>query len=689
MEFLLEIRTEEMPSSHVKSGLDQIREKLKAELLTARIAVTSLETYGTSRRMVVVGEFAPVQEDQEEMVVGPPRAVSFGPDGAPTAAARGFAKSQNVSVEKLQVVQTAKGEYLGLRRITKGKPTRTILAGALPSLMTSLSFPKMMRWGESNLRFSRPVRSILCLFGGKILPFSVGEVKSNNIATGHKIHSPRKARVGSHQEYMALLKKNKVIISPELRKDMILAQIEKKLKPLKAKLYPDEELLDTLVYEVECPHVFLGTFPHEYLQLPIEVLSVAMKEGQKLFSVVHDSVQLARFIGVADSPGDPKSLIRKGNERVLKARLEDAKFFWGQDLKTPMAERAAGLRQVVFQERLGSYDAKTARLKSLVGYLCEKIDESKLKKDAVQAAELCKVDLLTEMVREFPSLQGKVGGLYARAEGYPPAVAQAIYEHYQPVSLEDASPGSLAGALVSLADKVDSVVGALGIGLQVSGSSDPFGLRRNANAICKIILDKQLVFSLGHFIERAVCAYQDSLERPKEEIVASCRDFFEQRLRFVFETQGYRYDLINAAHGSGMDNIYYSSLRLKALDSLKKSPHFEPLILMAKRVNNILRDLPPYQINPDLFSEKEERELFSAFTIIKENCLPLIAGGDFAAAQNMIFRMEFPLASFFNSVLVMAEDKRTRQNRLALLQAIGELLLQVADFSQVVVEGEK
>jgi len=689
MEFLLEIHTEEMPSSHVKAGLDQIKEKLKAELLGSHIAIASIETYGTSRRMVVLGDFAPKQEDQDEMIVGPPKAVSFGPDGAPTAAARGFAKAQNVEVEKLQVLQTAKGEYLGLRRVTKGNPTRKILARALPSLITSLSFPKMMRWGKSNLRFSRPVRSILCLLGGEILPFSVGEIKSSDFTTGHKIHSPRKVKVGSFREYRALLKKNKVIISQGERRGQILAQIEKKLNPLKAKLYPDEELLDKLVYEVECPQVFLGAFPQEYLRLPIEVLSVAMREGQKVFSVVHDNVQMARFLGVADTPGDPKSLIRKGNERVLKARLEDARFFWEQDLKIPLAVRAPGLSQVVFQEKLGSYEAKTARLKSIVSYLCDKIDENKVKKDAIQAAELCKVDLLTEMVREFPSLQGKVGGLYAKAEGYPAAVAQAIYEHYQPVSLEDASPVSLAGALVSLADKIDSVVGAMGIGLQVSGSSDPFGLRRNANAICKIILDKKLVFSLGHLIEKVVCVYQDSLERPKDDIVASCRAFFEQRLRFIFETQGCRYDLINAALGAGMDNIYYSGLRLKALDSLKKSPHFEPLILMAKRVNNILRDFPSYQINADLFSEKEERELFSAFTIINENSLPLISGGDFTHAQNIIFRMEAPLASFFDRVLVMAEDKKTKQNRLALLQAIRELLLQVADYSQVVVEGEK
>ena len=689
MEFLLEINVEEMPSSHIKAGLGQIKEKLAGELSALPVAVISLETYGTSRRMVVVGDFASQQEDKEEIIVGPPRTIAFGPDGSPTAAAKGFAKAQNIEVEKLHVVQTPKGEYLGLKKVIKGKPTREILARLLPVIIASLSFPKMMRWGESELRFSRPIKNILCLFGKETLPFSFGQVKSDNFTTGHKIHSPQKLRISSFREYKALLKKNKVIISVEERKNLILAQIEDKLQPLKAKLYPDEDLLDKLAHEVEYPHVFLGAFPQDYLKLPIEVLSIAMREGQKLFSVLQDNKQLPYFLGVADTPKDPKSLIRKGNERVLKARLEDAKFFWEQDLKMPLSQRASGLRQVVFQEKLGSYEAKTARLKSIVGYLCDKIDEKKLKKDAVQAAELCKVDLLTEMVREFPSLQGKVGGLYAKAEGYPAAVAQAVYVHYQPASLEDSSPASLAGALISLADKLDSVVGAIGIGLQVSGSSDPFGLRRNANGIGKVILDRKLVFSFGCLLEKAISAYGNNLARPKEEIVASCEAFFEQRLRYIFETQGYRYDLIKAALGAGLDNIFYTALRLKALDALKKSPHFEPLILMAKRVNNILGGLPSYKVNADLLAEKEERELFSTFTIIKENVSPLIASGDFAKAQNIIFKMQAPLTSFFDRVLVMAEDKKIRQNRLALLQAISELLLKVADYSEVVVEGEK
>jgi glycyl-tRNA synthetase beta chain len=412
-----------------------------------------------------------------------------------------------------------------------------------------------------------------------------------------------------------------------------------------------------------------------------------MREGQKLFSVIREGRQLPFFLGVADVQRDRKSLIRRGNERVLRARLEDARFFWEQDLKVPLAHRAAELKQVVFQEKLGHYEDKSTRLKQLVA--CESLDEKKLKKDAVQAAELCKVDLLTEMVREFPSLQGKMGGLYAREEGYPSTVSQAIYEHYQPAGLEDLPPSSNAGALLSLADRVDSIVGVVGIGVQVTGSSDPFGLRRHANGICRILLDRKLPLVLDHLLEKAISAYGEILEKPKQEIVEYCRAFFGQRLRFIYEGQGYRYDLIEAALGAGLDPIYFSYLRLKALASLQQSPQFEPFILMAKRVNNILRGLPSYAVNPDLFEEREEQELWSLFSIIKNNGQPLMAAGDFVNAQNMIFKLQAPLSTFFDKVLVMAEDERLRQNRLALLQEIGRLIHEMADFSQVVVEGEK
>jgi glycyl-tRNA synthetase beta chain len=678
-----------MPFSHVKTALVQLRERFEEELRDANIEFNKIQTFGTCRRLVILGYFSSKQKDKEEVVVGPPKQVAFSQDGSFSAAAKGFAKSQGASVNKLELIKTKKGEYLGLKKIEKGKPTRDILQLLVSQIISSLTFPKMMRWGESGLKFSRPIRNILCLFDKILLSITLGGVSATNFTAGHKIYFPQKIRVKSFAEYVSLLRTRKVIVNQDERREKILNQIERKLAPLDAQLLPDEQLLEQLSYDVEQPYVFLGKFPEEYLKLPLEVLSTAMKEGQNLFSVVKGKKQLPYFIGVADAFKDAKGLIRKGNERVLIARLEDARFFWEQDKKIKLKKRARALDRIIFQEELGTYEDKVLRLKKIVTYFARKLDVENEKRQIIQGAELCKVDLLTEMVREFSSLQGKAGGLYAREEGYHPSVCKAIYEHYQPVSLDDDSPSSLAGAILSISDKLDSTVGAIGIGIQVTGSRDPFGLRRNAQGICKIILEKKLSFSFSRLLDKVIGVYGDKLKVPVEEIKNYCLGFFSDRLQYIFERQGYRYDLIKAALGAGIDNIYYSGLRLRALDSLKESPKFEPLILISKRVNNILRDQPLYRINPELVREKEERELYTTLSIIKENVLPLISKGDFSQAQRILFRIRSSTDNFFDHVLVMDENLRIRRNRLALLQEISKLFLRMADYSQVVIEGGK
>jgi glycyl-tRNA synthetase beta chain len=687
MEFVLEINTEEMPPSHVKAGLSQLEEKIKEELSAHKVDIAQIKTCGTCRRLVVFGDFSSSQKDKEEEIIGPPKAVAFKEDGSASDAAKGFAKAQGAKVEELKVIKTERGEYLGLKKVEKGRPTRDILNEILPQIISSLSFPKMMKWGKNSFRFSRPIRNILCLFDEKPLVFSVGEVASGNTTSGHKLYFPQKVRVKSFREYSEALKDKKVVVDQEKRKKMILDQIEKKLASLKAQLYPDEELLERVTYDVEYPHVFLGSFPDKYLDLPLEILSTAMREGQKLFSLVKEKKQLPYFLGVADACEDSKSLIQKGNEGVLRARLEDAKFFWEQDQKIPLKERAKGLGRITFQEKLGTYEDKTQRIKKIAAYICDKIEANKDKKQIVQAAELSKVDLLTEMVREFPSLQGEVGGLYAKREGYPAQVWRAAYEHYHPLSLDDACPSTPAGAILSIADKIDSIVGAVGVGIQVTGSKDPFGLRRNAQGVCKIILEKKLCFSFSRLLDRVICIYGEKIEEPPDSIKSYCLDFFSNRLRYIFERQGYRYDMVNAVISAGIDNIYHCFLRLKALDSLKESAHLQPLVIISKRVNNILREQPPFKINPDLLTEKEERELYTTFSIIEQNALSLIARGDFSQAQKIIFRMRSSIDNFFDHVLVMSEDRKIKRNRLALLQAISRLLIQVADYSQIVIEG--
>jgi glycyl-tRNA synthetase beta chain len=690
-EFLLEIYTEEMPPSHVKGALSQLQDFLSEELMANNLidhknSYGSISTYGTCRRLIVLGDFVERQMDREEQVIGPPKAVAFAADGVPKPAALGFAKSQGVSLDALEVMNIKKGEYLGLKKIIEGRPTQDILEQALPKIISRLTFPKMMCWGESSFRFSRPIKNILCLFGGKLLSFSVAGVHATHFTSGHKIHSPKKLEVHSFGEYKEKLKKNKVIVQQQERKRMILAQIKQRLSQFQSELYPDEDLLDKLTYDVEHPYVFLGSFPQEYLKLPLEVLSTAMREGQNLFSVMRGKRQLPYFLGVADSIRDSKQLIRRGNERVLKARLEDAKFFWEQDLETHLKEKAEGLDQVIYQEHLGTYHDKAERLKKIVSYFSDKLEASEEKKAAIEAAELCKADLITEMVREFPSLQGKVGGLYAKEQGYPSQVWRAIYEHYKPVSLDDSCPSAATGYILSAADKLDAIVGAVGMGVEVSGSKDPYGLRRNAQGISKIILEKKLSFSFPRLLDKVIKTYGETLNTDKGTIKTYVIRFFVNRLQHIFESQGFRYDLVNACLGPGIENIYHTSLRLKALDNLKDSPQFEPMILIAKRVNNILRDQPRFKVNEEFLLEKQERELYTTFSIIKSNVLPLISKGDFAKAQRMIFRMRSALDNFFDHVLVMSKDKKIKKNRLAILQEISQLLARIADYSKVVVE---
>lgn len=688
MELLLEIMVEELPPSHVRTAVEDIRERLTKELVSAKVPPASLRVISTCRRLIVSAELSEGQASSEQVITGPPKSAAFAPDGTPTPAALGFARARGVDVSKLEIVKTEKGEYVGFKTVVRGQGTAEILNRVIPQVVGSLSFPKMMRWGTGQARFSRPIRNVLAVFGGAPLSFEIAGLAAGTKTSGHMIRSPKPIEARSFAEYEAALKANMVTVDPEERKRAILSQIDALLAPLGAALYPDPGLLEKLSSDVECPFVFPGAFPEAYLSLPLEILSTAMREGLKVFSVVKGKKQLPVFLGIADAPSDAKGLIRSGFERVLKARLEDAKFFWEQDLKTSLRKRAPALKHVLFQEKLGSYDDKVKRLAKIAAYLGGKFavpgDAGKI----VAAAELCKVDLVTDMVREFPSLQGRVGGLYARAEGQPESIVRAIYEHYQPVGLDDGSPESLGGAILSIADKMDSIIGVVGVGIQTTGSSDPFGLRRNAQGVCKIVLDRKLECSFPRLVERVLAIHGTKLKMPKAEIVDYVREFFLNRLKYLFERDGYRYDLINAALGAGLDSILRASGRVKALEALKSSPEFEPFILMAKRVSNILAGTPAAGTpSPDLFTEKAERELYSTFTIVRDNSVPMLAKGDFIQAQKLVFRLQPALNAFFEKVLVMDKDANLRKNRLALLRAIKKILDAMADYSQVVVAG--
>ncbi|MFO7981324.1 MAG: glycine--tRNA ligase subunit beta [Candidatus Aminicenantes bacterium] len=691
MEFLLEINTEEMPAAHVKSGLDQLEQGFERRVKDAHLVGEDqkpgeIKTFGTCRRLVLYGDIVPKQQSKQEVIIGPPKKVAFDKDNNPTAAAKGFAKSNKAKVNDLEIIKNKKGEYVGIKKTVKGKDAVGLLKKILPELISGLSFPKMMRWGKSSVRFSRPIKNILCLCGGELVPFKFGDISTTSYTYGHKLFFPEKIKVDSFEDYLSKLGQKKVIVDAESRKQKIEKQIKDKLSSLNAKVYPDKELLEKIIYDVEYPYVFMGEFPEDYLKLPIDVLSTAMKVGQSLFSVVNkENKQLPVFLGVTDGSPDSKSLVKKGNERVLKARLEDARFFWKHDLETPLKEKKDLLARIVYQEKLGNYEEKISRIKHIARFLSDQLG-IKDKKDLIRSAELCKVDLITEMVREFPSLQGKTGGLYAKEEGYPKQVWKAVYEHYQPVSQDDSPPATMNGAVLSIADKIDSIVGAFGIGIEVSGSKDPFGLRRNAQGICRTILNKKMSFSLARLVDETVNGYGNILIKSKQELTKQCKVFFQDRLHHLYERQGFRYDLVNAALGAGFDNIYYSFLRLKALDEIKDSSDFNSLIIVVKRVNNILRGQPKRRMEPDLFEEKEEIKLYTEYSTLKEKILPLISTGDFSKAQKFILEIRSTIDNFFDHVLVMADDQKLRKNRLSLLRAISKLFSMVADYSQVVVD---
>jgi glycyl-tRNA synthetase beta chain len=690
-ELLLEILTEELPAAHVRTGLEQIEEALAADLQRAGLlAGRGVETFGTCRRLVARADIAPRQPDREEKIIGPPKSAAFKPDGTPTPAAQGFARSRGLDVARLEVYETERGSYVGFTRTEEGRAATDVLPEILSRVAGGLSFPKMMRWADNPFRFSRPVANLLCLVDGRPVFFEACGLKSSDHTLGHKILFPgRKIFPRSFEDYRISLQAAAVIVEPAVRRGMIEEGMRGLLEPLGAVVLPDAGLLEKLVYDVEHPHVFLGAFDEDYLRLPLEVLSTAMREGQRLFSVVKAGRQLPLFVGVADVQRDGRGLVLRGNERVLKARLKDAEFFWKADLKVPLEERSRGLERVVFQEKLGSYAEKALRVKKLVSYICGKVDAGRMKKDAALAAELCKADLLTDMVREFSSLQGRMGGLLAERQGLGEFVSRAIYEHYQPAGLEDAPPATVQGAVLSLADKLDSIAGVMGLGIQSSGSSDPFGLRRNAHGACKVILDRKWPLSLGRLVDMALSGYGAKLSRPAAETRKAILDFFAGRLRFMFEREGHRYDLINAALGAGTDNVQFARLRLDALNELRSSAQFEPFILMAKRVNNILRGQPACRADAGLLRDREEKALWDVFGMVKDNAVSMCARGEFVPAQKLVFRLQPALNAFFDAVLVMAEEKKLRCNRLGLLQAISRLLLQVADYGQVVVEGEK
>ncbi len=702
---LVELGCEEIPARYLADAQRALGEKLKAALESSRLLppqAPAVEAYSTPRRLTVwVPRVLTLQPDAVDEVVGPPVRAAFDDKGKPTKAAESFARKNSASLANLVRVNTSRGEYVAVRRRTPGRPARELLPQAVVSAVAALDFPETMYWlGKSGPRFVRPIRWILALSGegsgARPVRFEFAGVRSGDATYGHQLAGPRGIPVRGFKDYAKKLRSQYVEIDPATRRRRILDQIQARLVGRRLRPVQDQDLEDWHVNSCEWPGVVLGGFEDRYLGLPREILVTVMRDHQKYFAVEDSKGKLSpHFLAVANLPGDPRGLVRAGHERVLTARFADAEFFWNADQRLPLSKRPSLLSAVTYQEVLGSYEEKVRRMKLVAGELCRELEaQGKIspgdRERVVRAVELSKCDLTTQMVKEFPELQGIVGGLYGRAQGEDPAVAEAIYDHYLPESLEGRSPRSLVAALVSLADKIDSVVGGFAVGHQPTGSRDPFALRRQGNGIIKVLLELSLDLRLTPLLELALASLNVRWRRPQVEVFASLVEFFTDRLRYALEdARRLRYDTVRAVLAAGFDPPLDAARRAEALEAIRDSRDFEALFVAARRIRNILsksateKDWEAGDVDAAALKEPAEKELYASTLSAEQEARRLREGGDALGSLRALAALRPPVDRFFDRVLVMAEDASVRQNRLRLLGRLDKLFSVVAHFAEV------
>lgn len=684
-ELLLEIGTEEIPAGFIPKALNDLENLAGKELETNRIDFQGVKTLGTPRRLVLVIEsLSEKQRDVEVKKVGPSKQAAFDAKGNHTQAAIGFAGSQSVSVESLKLIQTEKGEYVCALREEPGKQTFELLRSILPNLVLSIPFQKSMRWSDVSIRFVRPIHWILALFGGKIIPFEMGNVRSRDVTYGHRFMHAGSIRVKDFHSYLQEVKEAFVIVDPVERKRKIEEDMIREGASVRGRVLRDEDLLNEVNFLVEYPVALCGNFDQNFLSLPRDVVIHSMKEHQRYFPVADDRGELLpHFIFINNiSPKDPKVVV-KGNERVLRARLSDAAFFFQDDLKIPLEKRLEQLKKVVFQAKLGTSYEKVMRFKELALFICEGIDPG-LRETVERTSRLCKVDLVTGMVGEFPKLQGIVGREYARLSGEKSEVAEAIYEHYLPGFAGDRLPSNPVGDIVSIADKMDTIVGCFGVGLVPTGAADPFGLRRQALGIIRIILEKKYSLSLLQLVEESERQLKEKMDRPSEEVKKEVLDFFRVRYQNLLLDKGYPFDVIEAVISTSFDELVDAQHRIDALRGAREWKEFESIVIGFKRAMNILKGASfKKEINPSLFSEKAEQNLYLSFLKAKEKIDRHLEKRDYEPSLLEMTQMKKPIDEFFDRVMVMVEDEAIRNNRLALLDGVGQLFLKIADFSKL------
>jgi len=689
---VLEIGTEEIPAQYMENALRNLKQSAQTHLEESRMNYKEIKVYGTPRRLILfIFHINEKQEDIFQKIKGPAYSIAYDKDSKPQKPALKFAQSQGVKVEDLIVEDTKKGKYIFTLKSKIGQPTIGILSQIFPKIINSMQFPKSMRWEEKSLRFIRPIRWILALYGKEIIKFNLNGLDSENITYGHRLLAPKKIKISSTQEYFRKIEKNYVIIDPQIRENIIKTDIKQIIKKINGKKIINEKQLKEIVYLVEYPNAILGRYDKKYLELPKDVLTVVMEKHQKYFPVFKDKNELLPlFIVIINNSRKHASKIREGNENVLRARLEDAKFFYQEDQKIPLEKRVNKLKNVIFKENLGSLLDKTKRLELLCDYIADVLQiEEKEKKDLLRSAHLCKADLVTEMVKEFPELQGIMGKEYAVLSGERKEVAEAIFEHYLPRFSGDRLPLTIGGMILGIADKVDTIIGCFVMGLTPTGSQDPYGLRRQSRGKISIILKNNLGISLKDIIQKSLSLYKESvsveLKIDENEIVSQILSFLKQRLKNIFLEDGIRYDIIDAvlAVDRAGDAVDIKN-RIKAIEEFYNQPIFGKILTSSSRVLNLSKNIEEEEINILLLKEKAELNLYHNYEDIYPRIKKYICNKDYKKAFKLLGDLCEPVDEFFDQVLVMDKEYDIRKNRIALIKKIGMLFNQIANLSKIV-----
>ena len=695
-DLLFEIGTEEIPAGYVPLALDQLSKIASDSLTENRIPFGDIQTFGTPRRITLaIKDIKTLQESQETEIIGPPKSIAYDENGEPTKAAIGFAKSQGVELSDIRIVETERGEYIVVSKLEEGISTRELLETLLPEWVEVLRFPKTMRWETESAephafaRFARPVRWLVALLGDEVVNCTYGAAHADRITYGHRSLHPEPITLASADinTYIRKLHEADVIVCPKHRRDTIEKQVRTVFESEGCLPVIDEELLDTVNYLVENPHPILGNFSESHLEIPSEVLITAMKKHQRYFPMWKSDTELApKFITISNGTDGNIDGVRHGNERVLHARLNDAEFFYREDQKTKLANKVERLGAVVFHAKLGTLLEKANRMKTLVKFITTELKLSETTSHhAERAALLCKADLTTQMVIEFPSLQGITGRYYAQNSGETAEVVEAIAEHYQPLGADTPLPETEVGAILAIADKIDTIVGYFGIEERPTGSQDPYSLRRHALGTIRILQDRQLSLSLDSIVREALSLYDVELVKDTE---SSVLNFIKERLRVILQTQQYTPDLADAVLAVGDVDITDILKRAKALAEFRLTPNFEDIYNALNRVLRILPENAPETVDTELLKDDAEKELNAYITEAAPNFEKSIRSREYSELLIQLAELQPAIDKFFDDVLVMAEDAALRRNRLALLSRIAKPIYAVADLTKLVIAGE-